>query len=220
MAIVLVVAPHPDDEILGCGGTIARHVSQGDTVYVCIVTTAYTPDWSKEYIEHRHTEITNSNSILGIKKTFFLDFPTAKLDTISRKEINESLHSVVQRLKPEVVYIPHGGDIHLDHRIVHESALVALRPSSNSSTIRTLAYETLSETEWGRSLKHFIPNVFVDITDFLELKKNAMKAYGSELRQEPNPRSLNSIEALARKRGSEVNVSCAESFMLLREILP
>ena len=152
MAIVLVVAPHPDDEILGCGGTIARHVSQGDTVYVCIVTTAYTPDWSKEYIEHRHTEITNSNSILGIKKTFFLDFPTAKLDTISRKEINESLHSVVQRLKPEVVYIPHGGDIHLDHRIVHESALVALRPSSNSSTIRTLAYETLSETEWGRSL--------------------------------------------------------------------
>ena len=215
MAIVLVVAPHPDDEILGCGGTIARHVSQGDTVYVCIVTTAYTPDWSKEYIEHRHTEITNSNSILGIKKTFFLDFPTAKLDTISRKEINESLHSVVQRLKPEVVYIPHGGDIHLDHRIVHESALVALRPSSNSSTIRTLAYETLSETEWGRSLKHFIPNVFVDITDFLELKKNAMKAYGSELRQEPNPRSLNSIEALARKRGSEVNVSCAESFMLL-----
>ena len=220
MAIVLVVAPHPDDEILGCGGTIARHVSQGDTVYVCIVTTAYTPDWSKEYIEHRHTEITNSNSILGIKKTFFLDFPTAKFDTISRKEINESLHSVVQRLKPEVVYIPHGGDIHLDHRIVHESALVALRPSSNSSTIRTLAYETLSETEWGRSLKHFIPNVFVDITDFLELKKNAMKAYGSELRQEPNPRSLNSIEALARKRGSEVNVSCAESFMLLREILP
>lgn len=215
---ILIIAPHPDDEVLGCGGTIAKYSKRGNEVYLCIVTKAYSPDWSEEFIENRTKEIEESNRTLGIKKTFFLGFPTVKLDTIPQKQLNDSLSRVINEIKPEIVYIPHSGDVSRDHRLVFEGALVATRPNVASSVKKVLCYETLSETEWGRGFREFIPNLYEDITDEIRIKLEAMKAYGSEIKNYPHPRSLEVIEVLAKKRGSEAGMRSAEAFMLIREI--
>jgi LmbE family N-acetylglucosaminyl deacetylase len=218
---ILVLAPHPDDEVLGCGGTIAKHVQQGDEVHLCIVTKAYAPDWSEEFLKNRPREIKNASKILGIKRVYFLDFPAVKLDTVPQKELNEAISRVVERVRPYAAYIPHKGDINKDHRLVFEAALVALRPKPKISAKKVLAYETLSETEWGipEPKEVFLPNFYVDISDTLRIKLKAMMAYKSELKSYPHPRSLKGIRALAIKRGSEVGLKAAEAFMLVREIL-
>ena len=218
MMKILIIAPHPDDEVLGCGGTIAKHTKERDEVCFCIVTKAYLPDWSEEFIKNRPKEIEKANKILGIKKTYFLDYPTVKLDTIPQKELNESISKVVNEVNPDVVYIPHKGDLNKDHRLVFESCLVVTRPA-NHKVKRILSYETLSETEWGQAIEPFIPNVYVDISETFEKKIKAIKAYESELREYPHPRSLEIVEALAKKRGSEVGVNFAEAFILIREIV-
>jgi LmbE family N-acetylglucosaminyl deacetylase len=215
---VLVIAPHPDDEVLGCGGTIGRLSREGNTVTLCIVTKPYPPDWSTEYIEKKAVEIEKSNKKLGISQTIFLGFPTVKLDTVPQKELNDSLSRVIADKKPDIVFIPHNGDLNKDHRIVHEAALVATRPLSNQVK-KILAYETLSETEWGHSIAQFRPGVYIDITGFIDLKKEAMQLYETELKTAPHPRSIGLISALARKRGSEIGVEYAEAFMLIREII-
>jgi len=218
---ILVIAPHPDDEVLGCGGTIVKYSKQGNDVYLCVVTKAYTPDWSKEFLEERPKEIERANKILGIRKTYFLDFPTAKLDTIPQKELNDSILNIVKKIKPEIVCAPHEGDLSKEHRLIFEAVLVATRPKPGSSVKRLLSYETLSETEWGGALteKLFIPNVYIDISETLKQKLEAMKAYKSELKKSPHPRSLGTIKALAKKRGSEAGLKFAEAFVLIREIL-
>lgn len=215
---IMVLASHPDDEVLGAGGTIAKHTAEGDDVYLCIMTKAYTPEWSEKFIKSRSKEIEKSKKILGIKKVYFLDYPTVKLDTIPQKELNDSISSVVNEVQPEIAYIPHKGDLNKDHRIVFEASLVALRPL-HSKIKRILSYETLSETEWGENIEPFTPNFFIDITKTMNKKIEAIKAYMSELKPYPHPRSLEIIEALAKKRGSEVGVNLAESFMLIREIV-
>jgi len=215
---VLVIAPHPDDEVLGCGGTIAKHTRGGDETSLCIVTRAYTPDWSEEFLKNRPKEIEKSNKILGINKTFFLNFPTVKLDTIPQKELNDSISNIVNEVKPHIVYIPHRGDLNKDHRLIFEASLVALRPI-NHKVKKILSYEVLSETEWGHMIEPFIPNVYVDISETFNLKIKAMKVYKSEIKLRPHPRSLEVISGLARKRGSEVGVKFAEAFVLIRELI-
>jgi len=218
---VLVIAPHPDDEVLGCGGTIAKHSKQGDDVYLCIVTKAYPPDWPEDEIEERQEEVLRVNKVLGIKKTRFLDLPTVKLDTISQKELNDLIAQVVNEIHPEVLYIPHRGDVNNDHRLVFDAAMVATRPKPGSLTRKVLCYEALSETEWGKPGMEnaFIPNVYVDISETLEVKLGAMSEYKSELKEFPHPRSLEAISALAKLRGTSVGVAAAEAFMLVREIM-
>ena len=215
---ILVIAPHPDDEVLGCGGTMAKHSEEGDEVHLCIVTKAYTPDWSQNFISKRSKEIENACKVLGVKETQLLDLPTVKLDTIPQKDINQAIAKAVKNVNPDVVYIPYKGDLNMDHRIVYESSLVALRPMNNSVK-RILAYEVLSETEWGKPIASFYQNVYVDISKTLKKKLNAMKEYASELKTPPHPRSLAVIEALACKRGSEAGMMYAEAFMLLREAI-
>jgi len=214
---ILVVAPHPDDEVLGCGGTIAKHVAKGDDVHLCIVSKGYTPDWSEEFLKNRPKEIDNVKDILGIKEVHFLNFPAVKLDTIPQKTLNDSISSVFNKVMPDILYIPHIGDLNKDHRLVFESCLVAARPIKHKIK-KILSYETLSETEWGVPSNQFVPNVYINISDTIEKKKEAMKAYESELKQYPQPRSLEIIDALAKKRGSESGVKFAESFILIREI--
>lgn len=213
---ILVIAPHPDDEVLGCGGTIKKHAKAGDEVFLCIVTKAYPPEWSEDFIKNRTKEIAHSGKSLGVKKTFFLDLPTVKLDTIPQKDLNYKISAIVSKVDPEILYIPHGGDLNHDHRLVFEAGLVAARPVGNNIK-KTLAYETPSETEWG--IKPFLPVIYVNITKTLADKLKAMSCYKSELRPYPHPRSLESLAILAKKRGTEVGLSAAEAFMLIREIL-
>lgn len=214
---ILVIAPHPDDEVLGCGGAVANHVNAGETVTLCLVTDAYTPDWSEAYIETREKEIASVTESLGITETYRLGYPTAKLDTVARKELNSSIAEVVDDCSPDRVYLPHPGDIHIDHQIVFNSGLVATRPHRcEVNTI--LAYETVSETEWGHNGSDFSPDMYIDITDTLEDKLAAMAEYDSELRESPHPRSLDALEALAVKRGSEVARAAAEAFEVVRTI--
>lgn len=220
MARALVIAPHPDDEVLGCGGTIARHVREGAEVYLCIVTKAYPPEWTEGDIKERREEVLTVNRILGIKKTYFLDLPAVKLDTLPQKELNEAIVQVVNEVQPEIVYIPHGGDVNRDHRLVFDAAMVAVRPKPGTPIRKVLSYETLSETEWAAPLvgNAFIPNVFVDISETLKMKLEAMSAYKKELKEFPHPRSLEAIAAVAKKRGSTAGVRAAEAFLLIREI--
>jgi len=214
---ILVIAAHPDDEVLGCGGTIAKYAKHDNNVYLCVVTKAYLPDWSKEFLKNRPKEVEKANKILGIKKTYFLDYPTVKLDTIPQKELNESIYKIIKKVNPEIIYVTHKGDLHKDHRIVFESVLVSSRPMDNHIK-KILSYESLSETEWGQEFGAFKPNVYENISDTLKIKLEAMKAYKSELKKYPHPRSLESIEYLSRKRGSEICIDYAEAFMLIREI--
>jgi N-acetylglucosamine malate deacetylase 1 len=215
---VLVIAPHPDDEVLGCGGAIGRLSAEGNTVVLCIVTKPYPPDWSSEYIEKKAGEIRQSNAKLGIARTIFLDYPTVRLDTVPQKELNDTFAKIVSEQAPDLVFIPHRGDINQDHRIVHEAALVATRPYA-SKIKKILAYETLSETEWGNSIVQFRPDVFIDITRYIGLKQEAMLLFETEIKMPPHPRSIDLILTLARKRGSEIGVDYAEAFMLIREII-
>ncbi len=214
---ILVIAPHPDDEVLGCGGTIAKHAARGDEVSICYVTKAYTPEWTKEYLQLKEEEIRKSNAILGISKRFDLDYPTVMLDTIPQKEINSSLAEIIAEIRPDYTFIPHRGDLNNDHRIVHDAALVALRPISQHCA-RVLSYETLSETEWGTGVSTFEPRYYVNISDTIKTKMEAMEAFKTELKDSPHPRSLEVILYLARKRGSEILVDAAETFMPIRII--
>lgn len=219
MKNILVIAPHPDDEVLGCGGTILKHNKRGDKVFLCIATKAYAPEWSEEFIKNRPKEVAEANKILGIQKTFFLDFPTVKLDTIPMKELNNFILEIIKKVNPEIVYLPHGGDINKDHRLIFEAGLVAVRPSNKTSVRKILCYETLSETDEGRSLKEFSPNIFEDIGDEYDKKIKAMKIYKSEIKEFPHPRSLEMLEVLAKKRGSEAGFKLAEAFVLIREVI-
>lgn len=212
---VLVVAPHGDDEVLGCGGSIAKHTKDGDEVYVLYLTKPYMPKWSKEYIKNRYDEIEKVKDTLNVTKNLLLDYKTTHLyENIIM--LNESIYDCVNNIKPDIMYIPFYGDVHIDHRIAYESCLVAIRPIEHKVK-QVMMYETLSETEWGK--EPFIPNVYVDISKYLMKKIIAMHCYDSELKSNPHPRSVSGITSLARKRGSEVNVPYAEAFVLVRETI-
>lgn len=218
---ILIIAPHPDDEVLGCGGTIKKHSQKGDEVYLCIVTKGYTPDWSQEYMDKVERGLEESSKILGIKDTFFLGFPTAKLDTVPQKELNDSISKCLDKVKPEVLYIPFDGDASADHRLTFEAVMVAARPLLKSKIKKILCYEVLSETDFALSFseKPFLPNVYIDIFDTLDEKLKAMSCYKTELKNFPHPRSLEGIKILAEKRGGEVGIRSAEAFKLIRHIV-
>lgn len=220
---VLIIAPHPDDEVLGCGGIIKKYTKKGEEVYLCIVTKAYTPDWSEDFIENRKKEIECSVKNLGIKEIIFLELPTVKLDTIPQKELNDSISKCVQKIKPDVLFIPFYGDINKDHKLVSEASLIAARPKPGFYIKKVYCYEIPSETDWAKPAQKiedvFAPNFYEDISDFLDDKLKTMQCYKSELKDYPHPRSLEGIKVLAQKRGTECGVKAAEAFMLLREIV-
>ncbi|MBR3534003.1 MAG: PIG-L family deacetylase [Clostridiales bacterium] len=217
---ILVIAPHPDDEVLGCGGTIAKRSAQGHNVYVCVVTKGCEPLFHEDFVEQGRDECRRADAFLGVKDTFFLDFPAAMLEEIPRYKLNDGLLSVVRRVKPDEVYIPHRGDMQIDHKMVVDAAMVALRPKYEHKVKRIYAYETLSETGWDipNTTNEFIPTVYEDISSTLDKKMKAMEIFRSQLAEFPNARSVGAIEALAKYRGSTVTVNAAEAFVLIREI--
>lgn len=214
---ILVFAPHNDDEVLGVGGTIAKYVAEGHDVYVCEVTSGK----NRERVSKIKNEALNAHKVLGIAETIFLDLPVIELSIMPIKELNKAIHDTVSKIRPDIAYIPHKGDMHIDHKMVAESAMVALRPVNSPQLKAIYAYETLSETEWNiPSVDNtFIPNVFVDISKTIDKKLEAMKCYKTQLLDFPHPRSLKAIEALSELRGSTVCVNNAESFMLVRSIM-
>ena len=224
---VLVFAPHPDDEVLGCGGTIGRYVEEGNDVYVCVVTSGFPPIYEEDYRVARekgwphiqYPDIMKAHGLLGIRETFFLQFPTVMLETVPRHELNGRIGTLVQKLRPEVVFIPHFGDMQRDHALVAEAAMVAVRPKHEGTVRYVYSYETLSETEWNipHAANTFIPNTFVNIEPYLEKKLQAMGCFSTQLCAFPNPRSLTAVEALARLRGSTMGAKAAEAFALVRE---
>lgn len=214
---ILVVAPHPDDEVLGVGGTIAKYVSEGHEVYVCIVTSVKDPLLFKEI----RLETSNAHKLLSIKETIFLDFPVVGLREMPNAKLNEKLLEVVNKIKPNIAFIPHKGDMHIDHGEVANSAMVALRPINNPQLKAIYTYETLSETEWNIPTvdNAFIPNVWSDISKTIEIKIQAMELFKSQLKEFPHPRSSKAIESLSQYRGSTICVNNAECFMLVRNII-
>ena len=212
---VLVIAPHPDDEIIGVGGTIAKRANDGDEVYVCVVTKGKSPIFNDEFIEQGRKECRKADKKLGVKETIFLDFPAVMLETVPRYEFNGKISEVVNSIKPDEVYIPHR-----DHQMVVDAAMVAVRPRGNNYPKRVYAYETLSETGWNipNIVNEFIPTVYEDITDTYEMKLEAMAIFESQLSVFPEARSIGAIEALAKYRGATVNVKAAEAFSLVREV--
>lgn len=223
MKNVLIIAPHPDDEILGCGGIMAKYVAKGMNVYVAIVTNGHlgAPElFPKEGTEKVRSEAKESHKYLGIKETFFLDFPVLNLVSKPSYKLSMAISSIIKKLQIDTLYIPHRGDIHEDHKVTFEATLVAARPVNNNSVKRIYAYETLSETEWSAPYgdNSFIPTVFENISEFIELKKKAFQFFTTQEKKFPHPRSLKTIEVLSNYRGATVGVPNAEAFMLIREI--
>ncbi len=219
---VLVIAPHADDETLGCGGTLLKHRAAGDSVSWLIVTRGHEPHWSAEALGSKEREIESVAAAYEFEQVFRFDYPATRMDTLSQAEIIASVSRVVTEAQPHSVYLNHAGDVHSDHRIVFDSVISAIKPfySSRHGIKRILSYETLSSTEAAAPdhAQAFLPTVFCDITNFIERKLEIMSLYRTEAQPYPLPRASESIRALARYRGATIGAEYAEAFALVREI--
>jgi len=217
---ILVIAPHPDDEVLGCGGIIRKFANEGNQVFVLIATRGSSKLFDQTKVENVRKEALEAHEFLGVSNTFFLDYPAPELDTVPIADLSRDFARIISENNIEVLFLPHRGDIHNDHKAVFNAGLVAARPVGNYSVKEIYCYETLSETEWAAPFASdvFIPNFFVGIEDTFEAKKKAMQYFKSQLRDFPNPRSLEALEALAKFRGATVGYKRAEAFMIIRQI--
>ena len=222
MKKILAVAVHPDDETLGCGGALLKHKNNGDDIYWLIITSIDVENgWEKDKVESRRREIDSVSKMYGFCVTHSLNFPTTRLDTIPMKDLISEILKIIQKIKPDIIYVPNRSDIHTDHQVAFKAIMSCTKVFRNSFIRKILMYECLSETEFSPSLQTdvFIPNVFVDITGFLEEKIKIMKMYRGEMGTFPFPRSKENIRALAMYRGATAGVEAAEAFVLLKEVL-
>jgi len=215
----LIVAPHPDDEILGCGGTLLRRKAEGNVLGWLIVTgMSEQSGWSGERIRQRDAEIERVASLIGFDEVFNLRLPATRLDELPMGDLVSAFSEIFTSFSPGEVLIPHRGDVHSDHRVTFDAVAACVKWFRYSSVQRVLAYETVSESEFGLSRETaFQPNYFVDIAAHLERKLEIMAEYPSELGEFPFPRSLQTIRALAQWRGANAGYLAAEAFELLRE---
>lgn len=217
----IVIAPHPDDEVLGVGGTLLRRKAEGARIAWLIVTAiSVKAGWSEERVKQRADEIRRITEFLGFDEVFELKFPTTQLDRVPMSDLVAGISSVFSSFAPEEVFVPHPSDVHTDHRVVFNAAASCTKWFRYPSVNRVLAYETLSETDFGLGTDQgFRPNVFVNIEPYLDDKLRAMDIYASELGEFPFPRSHEAIRALATLRGAASGFKSAEAFELLRERL-
>ena len=222
----LVIAAHPDDEVLGCGGTIARLRRQGADVHVLIVANGLTSRIDFDAVrdvgllELHHQRARRAGDILGAQSVSVLGMPDQRLDTLPLLEITQALEREITRVQPDTIFTQHGGDLNVDHVLLYRATLTATRPLPGTVVRRVYAYEVASSTEWSfqRFEPRFSPSVFFDISDTLELKVAAMQVYESEARLFPHPRSPEALRASAARWGSVVGLHAAEAFELVREI--
>ncbi len=218
---ILVIGAHPDDEVLGLGGTLARHVKDGDAVFPLIFADGSQVRYVEEQREKLKLACMKSCVELGLQAPEFLGFPDQKLDTLSQMELVQALEARVQKLKPEVVYTHHFGDINRDHQVLNEVTLVATRPKPGNKVLRVLSYMVPSSTDWAPCTfdRAFLPNWFVDISDTIDEKLRAVSHYSSEIPPYPHPRSLEAIRNQAKFWGSSIGFEYAEPFVLLRNLI-
>ncbi|MFV0292166.1 MAG: PIG-L deacetylase family protein [Paracoccus sp. (in: a-proteobacteria)] len=216
----LIIAPHPDDEVLGVGGTMARLSDAGAEVHVAVVTTGRAPRFSTEQAAQVRVETEAAHKLLGVTRTHYLNCPAAELAEFPHADLNRAISGVVRDVAPRTVFVPHPGDIHLDHQLSFLSALVASRPHQASYPARILAYETLSETNWNAPYLSpgFLPNTFIDISDTLQRKLDAFTLYKSQQKPAPHERSVQALSALATLRGASMHRPAAEAFVLIRQV--
>ena len=217
---ILVIAPHPDDEILGCGGTLLKHQNCGDQIHIVYMTEIQEKyGHTKEQIDRRNLEI---ESILGKldAKSYFMGYPTATLNDVDIVDLVPKLSEIFKKVAPNIVYLPHRSDAHSDHGISFKAAYSCTKNFRCPSIKTILVYETVSETEFAPAYASdvFIPNYFIDISDFIIEKVELMQIYSSELGDPPFPRSIQNLKALSSLRGSSAGVLYAEAFHLLKLI--
>ena len=226
MTIVVFVA-HPDDEVLGCGASIAKWSSTGEDVHILILAEGVTSRSKTRDIDLKSEEISllsqsarKAGQILGATSIKLLGLPDNRLDSLDRLDVIKVVEKEVDKLKPHTVVTHHSGDLNIDHRIIHEAVVTACRPQPGHSVRRMLAFEVPSSTEWQTAGSNiaFQPNWFEDVSETIDRKIEALKVYESEMREWPHARSLKNVEYLARWRGSSVGCEAAEVFMLMREI--
>ncbi|RDE22575.1 PIG-L family deacetylase [Motiliproteus coralliicola] len=215
---VLVVAAHADDETLGCGGTIAMHVSQGDSVTVMFMTDGVSSrNNNSDDSSRRKTASNQAMTALGVSDVRQLNFPDNKMDSVPLLDVVKHIEIVIDDIKPEIVYTHFALDLNVDHRVTHSAVMTACRPLSWSSIKKILSFEVLSSTEWNSSsIEQFFPNYIVDISDFWNKKLAALKCYDDEMRKFPHSRSYKCVEALAILRGASHGFNKAEAFTVER----
>ena len=219
---VLVVAVHADDETLGCGGTLLKHKAQGDEIYWLLLT-GPTPNhpsnFTEEKIQSRKNRVKQVNEAYNFDGFEYLELPTQLLHKLDLRDIIKKISEIFKRIQPNIIYTMFANDVHSDHRVAFDAVYSCTKSFRYPFIEKIYMMETLSETEFALSVpaKTFIPNVYVDITDYIDRKLEIMQMYPQEVMQEPFPRSLSSIKSLARVRGSRAGVMYAEAFQLLYE---
>jgi len=223
---ILVIAAHPDDEVLGCGGTIARLAHEGHQIYIAILGEGITSRYARRdqadqsQLKALHARSKRVAEFLGAKDLFVYNLPDNCFDTVSLLDIVKIIEELVEQISPQVIYTQHGGDLNVDHAMVYRATLTATRPMPGKPVKAVYAYEIASSTEWAfqKFSPVFHPNVFIDISDTLELKLQAMQLYESEARSFPHPRSTEALRGIARRWGSVVGLEAAEAFELVRDV--
>jgi N-acetylglucosamine malate deacetylase 1 len=219
---VLAIAPHPDDETLGCGGTLLSHRQKGDALSWLIVTRGHEPQWSKEVLAQKEDEIASVKEAYGFSNLYRADLPTVRLDSLPLEGVINKLREAITDAKPDLVYLNHFGDVHSDHRVVFDATMSVLKPfyTGRHGVKRVLSYEVLGSTDAipASPARAFVPNVFADISHHIDRKLEIMSMYRSEVQDYPLPRANDSLRALARYRGASIGVDYAEAFMLVREV--
>jgi N-acetylglucosamine malate deacetylase 1 len=217
---VIVISVHPDDETLGCGGSILKHRHKGDHVFWIICTAIHeNQGWNADKVKRRDQEIKTVANAYGFTNTYQLELPNARLDQVPTRDLIQKISNIINDIKPNIMYLVNRSDIHSDHKIVFQAVLSCTKNFRYPFITRILMYECLSETEFSPALSEntFIPNVFIDISDFMDQKLEIMKIYKSEIMEHNLPRSISAIKALATYRGSRIGVQYAESFQLIFE---
>lgn len=222
----LVIAAHPDDEVLGCGGTIARLAKEGHQVYIAILGEGITSRYAQREQVNRalvkglRARSRRTAKLLGARDLFPYGMPDNRFDTVPLLDVVKVIERLVKRLQPQVIYTHHGGDLNIDHAVVYRASVTATRPVAGCPVKEVYAYEVPSSTEWAfqRLESIFRPNVFVDVSPIIETKIQAMQIYASEVRPFPHPRSPEALQAIARRWGSVVGVEYAEAFELIRSV--
>lgn len=215
---MLVIAPHPDDETLGTGGTMAGFAEKGGEVTVLTVAAHMPPLYPEEIHEKTVSEAQKAHALLGVKRSIFWDNPAVFVNQIPKHKLNNKILEVVKEVEPDILLLPYS-DIHVDHKCIFEAGMVVSRPVGVGRDIKILAaYETLSETHWNAPHlePNFTPNWCVDITNYIDRKIEAMRQYESQLHPFPMPRSLEAIKALALFRGSQAGMGYGEGYHILR----